>query len=111
MLEVHGSTILLTRGDTAELDVQPLNDDGTPYEPQAGDTIRFRCTRVWGDATELIERQVPTSTLMLKLVPSDTSALSFGTYRYDVQLTTASGDVFTFIKGDFKVTEETDATS
>ena len=108
MLEINGTTIKLTRGDSAELTVQPLNADGTDYEPQEGDTCRFRLTRKWDDATALVERTVPTSTWLLKIVPEDTSSLGFKVYKYDVQLTTATGDVYTYILGEFEVTKETD---
>ena len=108
MLEVQGTTIHLTRGDTAEFEIAALGYDGKPYEFQEGDAVRFRLTRKWDDRNAIVERAVPTTTMLLKIVPSDTSELRFGDYKYDVQLTTAGGDVFTFIKGDFRVTEETD---
>jgi len=44
----------------------------------------------------------------MKLIidPDDTKKLAFDTYKYDIELTKASGDVDTFINGRLKLTEE-----
>lgn len=103
---ISGTTIRLTRGDTFEADVSITNADGTPYEMQPGDAVRFRCTKKWGADTALIEKDC--TSLVLALEPSDTSGLAFGEYKYDIQLTTAAGEVYTFVLGAFHVTDETD---
>ena len=38
---IKGKRITLTRGDTFPCAVSILNPDGTPYEMQSGDTVRF----------------------------------------------------------------------
>ena len=46
-----------------------------------------------------------TATFQMKLNPEDTEGMDFGTYYYDVQLTTAGGDVDTYIPETGKVAE------
>lgn len=110
MLEVDGSEISLTRGDTAEFEVHPLNPDGTPYEFQEGDSVVFTLAKKWGAPSPIVEREVPTSTLLLRIRPADTGSLAFGTYCYDIKVRNSStGDEWTFALGRWLVTNEADA--
>lgn len=98
MLYVKNGTIRLTRGDTARFDVTIHNDiSGEDYQMQNGDVLRFTVKRTVNDTEALISKEVQSST-SFSLAPADTSGLSFGRYLYDVQLTTAAGDVFTVIE-------------
>lgn len=106
---IKKTTIFLTRGDTFKAQLSLTNEEGQPYEPQEGDVIRFACKKDYSDPdTEvLIVKEVPLDTLILTLEPSDTKELAFGNYVYDIQLTTAAGEVDTFItKGILTLTEE-----
>lgn len=110
MLQVQGTDISLTRGDTAEFDVAPLNADGTAYEFQEGDSVIFTLAKKWGVAPPIVEREVPTDTLVLGIRPSDTSSLKFGTYCYDIKVRNSiTGDEWTFVLGSWHVTDEADA--
>lgn len=92
--------ILLTRGDTAYINV--VTDD---YTPQDGDQIKLTVKRSTADKDTLIQKTV--SDGVVKIEPKDTEALDYGTYVYDCQLTTAAGDVYTFIPPtDFVLQEE-----
>lgn len=105
---VQGFKIKLTRGDTFRAEVKIMNPDGSAYELQQGDAVRFRCVRKKGDSDALIQKAIG-SDLILELEPHDTSHLAFGTYFYDIQLTKAGGDVDTFIpEGSFTVAPESD---
>lgn len=100
--KVTGTTISITRGDTGYFKFTPyvVNDDGskTEYEIQEGDRIRFAMKKKLSDSFEvLLTKDVDTSTFRMKLDPEDTQNLDFGQYVYDVQLTTASGEVNTYI--------------
>ena len=78
---IKKTTIFLTRGDTFKAQLSLTNEEGQPYEPQEGDVIRFACKKDYSDP--------------------DTEVL------YDIQLTTAAGEVDTFItKGILTLTEE-----
>lgn len=105
---IVGKRVTLTRGDTLNVPVEVTNPDGTPYEMQDGDSLRFKMTDVAGGSV-LIEKQIPTDTLILSISHSDTANLPFGTYFFDVQFTYASGSIETIIpEGQFCITAETD---
>ena len=108
MLQVNGSNISLTRGDTAEFDVLPKNADGTVYEFQTGDSVIFTLSKKWGGPV-IVEREVPTSTLVLSIRPADTASLKFGQYCYDLKVhNDLTGDEWTFVIGSWNVTDEAD---
>ena len=96
--------ILLTRGDTAYINVV-VADDAGDYTPQDGDQIKLTVKRSTADKDTLIQKTV--SDGVVKIEPKDTETLDYGTYVYDCQLTTAAGDVYTFIPPtDFVLQEE-----
>lgn len=104
---VKKNTITLTRGDTFKATIGITNPDGTPYEPEEGDSIRFAMKKEYEDAEVLIEKDIPTDTLILTIAPEDTKPLRFGDYVYDIQLTKVSGEIDTFItKSKLVLTEE-----
>ena len=106
---IKGKRITLTRGDTLITKVSISNADGTPYEMQEGDSLRFKMTDIPGGVA-LIVKEIPSDTLTLKIDPSDTNVLPFGEYFFDLQLTYANGNVETILaEGQFDVTAETDA--
>ncbi len=101
--------ISLTRGDTAKLTVFPTIGEGEekqPYAVQEDDVLTFTVKKKYGDDVPLIEKKLTGSTTF-HIEPKDTKGLDFGKYKYDVQLTTASGENYTFIdRKDFIITEE-----
>lgn len=104
---VSKTTITLTRGDTFKATVNITDSNGDTYIPQDGDTIRFAMKSKYTDAEPLIVKNIPIDTLLLKIDSADTKELVFGEYVYDIELTTAEGDVDTFItKATLKLTEE-----
>ena len=108
MYKIEKNDITLTRGDTLYVQIT-LTKDGEPYVPQEGDTIRFAMKKSYKDPDSevLINKQVPIDTLMLEIDPEDTKSLSMQkTYVYDLEITTSIGEVYTFIAGKFKLTEE-----
>jgi len=44
--------------------------------------------------------------IMWHISPEDTENLEVTSYVYDIQLETGSGDVYTFLNGDFVLTDE-----
>lgn len=107
MVKITGTTITMTRGDTLKVDIGITDSEGNTYTPQSGDTIRFAMKKSFSDSSALLEKTIPTDTLLLTLDSDDTKPFAFGTYVYDIELTYASGDVDTFIpKGTIKLSEE-----
>lgn len=97
--------IQLTRGDTLKLKVNILVDN-QEYVPDAEDYIRFAMKSSYDSSKVLIDKQIPTDTLILHLQPNETKRFPFGRYVYDIQITFANGDVDTFIKGEIELTPE-----
>lgn len=108
MLKVFDdNSVELTRGDTARLKVTVTNDnDGEEYTVQSGDTLTLSIKKKTKDSEALVAKTIKGSSIF-HIEPKDTSGLPFGSYVYDVELTTAEGDVYTVITpSNFKITEE-----
>lgn len=110
MVEINGTTIKMTRGDTLRTQVTMYDAQDQEYVPQDGDVIRFVAKKTCADEEPLIEKLIPNDTLFLVLNPADTKELEApGTYVYDCEITFANGDVDTFInKAKLKLLEEVD---
>ena len=103
---INGSDISLTRGDSLVLGITITKGD-IEYTPVEGDVVRFALKHVIADDEPLILKTADISTMTLIIEPNDTKDLAFGTYVYDIQLTTHDGFVDTFIgPAKFNLTEE-----
>ena len=97
MLNVlENGEIQLTRGDTAHLSVNITKDNGEAYEIQNGDTLTLSLKKSVKDDEALMSKTI-TGSDTFHIEPKDTADLSFVKYKYDVQLTTEDGDVYTVI--------------
>lgn len=100
MFFLNGTNIKITRGDSASLSVAL---DG--YEMQDGDTLTLS-VKVDPSKTEYL-LQLTAQDMAFTFLPETTAGLSFGAYRYDIQLTTSGGAVYTVIPvSSFTVMEE-----
>lgn len=104
MYSVCNNNIELTRGDSFLATVEMYNDDER-YEPQEGDVITFTAKKSYGSAVA-IQKNIPASSLLLKLDPEDTANLAVTSYVYDIDIVFADGRKDTFIKGKLKLTPE-----
>lgn len=96
-IQADGS-IRLTRGDTARLTINITNDTtGGNYEIGNADVLELSVKKSVNDAEPCLHKST-TGTNTIHIKPEDTKNLAFGKYKYDVQLTTESGDVFTVIE-------------
>lgn len=97
------NSIELTRGDSLDLHIDLKDEDGEAYTLKEGDELTLTVKRSASSSEALITKHGQD----ISILPEDTSALEFGVYRYDVQLTTLDGRVCTVIKpSDFVVAEE-----
>ena len=103
MISVSGTTITMTRGDTAVIQIA-ITQGASPYVIQSGDEVRFAMRPAGlnskGTAYKYdvcLDKDIDTATLILQIDPEDTYQLPFGEYVYDIQLTKADGTVDTFI--------------
>ena len=108
MFEVGANgAIKLTRGDTARMSVNIVNDvTGEEYSMQEGDVLTMTVKVNILDEVPVIQKTLE-GTNVFHIKPEDTASLDFGSYKYDVQLTTSDGDVYTIIVPSvFKILEE-----
>ena len=99
MLNISDTGVIkLTRGDTARFSVGILNEiSDSAYGISDNDQLTLTVKKKVKDEDALIQKTITGATLF-HIKPEDTSSLSFGKYVYDVQLTTAGGDVYTVIE-------------
>lgn len=92
------NTIHLTRGDTARFSLGQIVNTitNTNYTPTAEDTVTMTIKKTVMQADPFVQIIVPGGEV-LHIKPEDTKAMAFGKYVYDIQLTTADGDVYTII--------------
>ena len=91
-------TIQLTRGDTARLTVTITNETTKgEYTLDAADVLTLTVKKNIEDETPAIQKTI-TGETTFHIEPQDTAQLAFGAYKYDVQLTTTGGDVYTIIE-------------
>lgn len=100
----------MTRGDSLLVFLDLEYSDGTTYEPNEGDYIRFAVKKTFNDSVPpILVKEIPIDTMRLVLDPEDTKQFAYGQYRYDIQITTADGLVDTFIdRAVLVITEEVD---
>lgn len=100
-------TIKLTRGDTARLNVSIKNSTlDEDYILAEDDMLTLTVKKTVKDSDYLIQKTLVGSS-SFTIDPKDTEDISYGTYKYDVQLTTAAGDVYTVIEpSNFMITYE-----
>lgn len=108
MLKVSkDGSIKLTRGDSACLVVPiELEDSGTAYEMQPGDVLKLSL-KISKNDNEPVLQKVVTGSNVFYIKPDDTKKLEFKKYKYDVEITTESGEVYTVIPyNTFEITAE-----
>lgn len=105
MFKITNNEIRITRGDSASFNVVLKTDEGEAYMLPDGSIVTFTVKRDTGQPKYLIQKTNTDST-SFTISPEDTSALKYGEYVYDVQLT-VGGDVSTVVvPTPFIVTEE-----
>ena len=93
----ENGAIRLTRGDTARLTVTILNQlSGEPYVIRDTDILTLTVKKSVKDMMFCFQKEVLGS-CHIQIKPADTKLRSFGMYKYDVQLKTRNGDIYTVI--------------
>ena len=93
MLTIKGNEIHLTQGDSAYLNVEITNDDGTPYAIKEGDSLTITVKATNG--TKIFSKTVQAYESII-IEPKDTVDAGVGRYKYDIQLNTEN-QVYTII--------------
>lgn len=96
------NNIMLTQGNSAEIDVTPLDEEGSPIELQEGDKVIFKV--MWRQRNRILKKELTAAdwdseekALKLVLTPEDTVYLPVGTYEFDCLYIFADGSAYTFI--------------
>lgn len=98
--------IKLTRGDSAEIKIDVCYENGEKYVVKESDKLTFTVKKKTTDKNSLINKNADI-TGTVKIEPKDTEGFNFGVYKYDVELKTEKGDVYTIITPtDFQICEE-----
>lgn len=107
MVNIEGSDITLTKGDSLIIELTLTKDDES-FTPETGSTIRFAMKQKYTDPDETaLVKDIPIDTLILELEPEDTKHLTpKKKYVYDIQLTYPDGRIDTFINGRIILSEE-----
>ena len=93
MLTIKGNDIHLTKGDSAYLNVEITNDDGTPYAIKEGDSLTITVKATNG--TKILSKTVKAYESII-IEPKDNADVGVGRYKYDIQLNTEN-QVYTII--------------
>lgn len=105
MLNCQNNTIFLTRGDSAVLRLDIINEQGIPYVPTDGDVVLFTLKRNVMEKDVIFQKSMVGGKIIIH--PQDTSHLEYRQYVYDVELTKENGFVATVIPPSrFVVAEE-----
>lgn len=106
MLKITANEIYLTRGDSADIVVTIYDMNGDVYSLQPDDVLLFTIKRNCITDDIIIQKDI-TSDSTIHIIPTDTNNLDYGVFKFDVQLTMASGDIYTVIDPhDFNLTKE-----
>lgn len=108
MLKISPSgDIELTRGDSALFQVDIRNDEtGEAYVMKPTEELTMTISSTVYEEGYLLQKTA-IGTNIIEFKPIDTSNMEYGTYKYDVQLTTNSKDVFTVVPpSNFKLAYE-----
>ena len=104
----------ITRGDSAYPTIDSKDGSGQIIDPSELGTARVQVRTAEAGPGELLftgEVEQTDSGTVWHIRPEDTRDLDYGTYKYDVQVELANGDVFTFIPiSDFVVMPESTLT-
>lgn len=106
-VKIKKNRIIMTRGDSLRVTISLTDENGVPYEPVEGDSIRFAAKQTFADEEPTILVDIPIDTMELYLAPDETKKFPQpGEYVYDIQIIFANGDVNTFISNRLELIEE-----
>ena len=98
--------IILTKGDSATIQVSAYDNDGNEYEIKSTDVVTMKVKETPNSETTSISKTADANNI-ITILPNDTSSLTAGTYVYDIQLVTAENNVYTIIPMNyFEIIEE-----
>lgn len=99
-MRVDGTNLSMIRGDSESITIACFDQSGEPLLFNTGDTIYFTVklnTSVEAKILQKIITIFDEGAAIVELLPQDTAALQYRTYKYDVQWVTQAGRVTTIV--------------
>ena len=96
MLKTDADRIILTKGDSAVLQVNCVTAADEEYEPEEGDVFILTVKRLpSADSPVLLSVRSAPGSARIVLAPEDTRDIPAGLYSADIELRTEDGAVYT----------------
>ena len=89
--------IILTKGDTPTFGFEIFLPNGTPYEPEEGDSVVFAAKQNKYDTKPAICIEADMESRTITFKEEDTKSLEIGKYIWELSLNKANGYRCTFI--------------
>lgn len=86
--------IFLTKGDNAELTIDVIDSNGNARGIYDDDVVVMTVRKNVNSDVAITKTAVKNT---ISFIPDDTKNLEAGQYRYDIQLTTFGGNIYTII--------------
>ncbi len=89
MITISGTTITLTRGDTASIVLSITDSDGNAVPLVSGDAIYFTVKKTTATTKKLLQKVVEefdNGSAQIDIGATDTKTIEFGEYVYDIQV-------------------------
>lgn len=100
-MEINGTNLSMTRGDSKTITVSCKDQNGNKIILDTGDTVYFTVKRNPMVSEILIQKIITIfneGDAIIEIEPEDTENLSFGGYQYDIQWVSSAGRVTTIVK-------------
>lgn len=106
MFYINDTSIKLTRGDSAYLTVPITTSEGNEYLMGSEDKLILSLKKTIRDANYALYKETIGDNTF-HITPEDTKDLEFREYKYDIELRTKSGDIYTIIPvSTFEILQE-----
>ena len=105
MITISGTTITLTRGDTASIVLSITDSDGTAVPLVSGDTVYFTVKKTATTTKKSIQKVIDefdTGSAQIDILATDTKMMDFGEYVYDIQVNRHADDSVSTVIGPAK---------
>lgn len=105
-----GTDLFMTRGDSETIPLSFEQEDGSLLPFNEGDILYFTVKENTNTEEKILQKVVTTfinNVAYINIFPSDTKGKKYMTYKYDIQITRATGVVTTLVTvSDFTLEEE-----
>lgn len=94
MFNIENNIIKITKGDSASIHVDLINEGGVEYIMEEGDTLTFTVRKMIGSP---VLAKIVSHDNTIDITPTVSKEFEVGSCVYDIQLRTTADDVFTIV--------------